>query len=210
MAMADQVLSDLRTPSNIQHSPTAVLRQSVCRRLAGYDDINDAERLCVDPVMRQVVSGRAANRRAASTSQMARFETKVLTQPQNLKTLTALPGQWLDCVRQTRQIKKLVLDLDSSVSETHGRQEGSPYNGYLRCECGHHVFCFNQDADVQAALLHHGNVAGFHDWRLVLVPVIGRYRALNIAKLLRADAAFAIPQLYELLEAEGYRYVIRL
>ena len=106
-----------------------MLRQSVCRRLAGYDDINDAERLSVDPVMRQMVSGRAANRRVASTSQMARFETKILTQPQNLKTLTALPGQWIDCVRQTRQIKKLVLDLDSSVSETHGRQEGSPYNG---------------------------------------------------------------------------------
>ena len=72
------------------------------------------------------------------------------------------------------------------------------------------MFCFNQDADVQAALLHHGNVAGFHDWRLVLVPVIGRYRALNIAKLLRADAAFAIPERYELLEADSYRCVIRL
>ena len=63
---------------------------------------------------------------------------------------------------------------------------------------------------MQAALLCHGNVAGFHDWRLVLVPVIGRYRALNIAKLLRADAAFAIPELYESLEAKVCRYAICL
>ena len=53
-----------------------MLRQSVCRRLTGYDDINDAERLSIDPVMRQVVSGRAANRRAASTSQMAASRRK--------------------------------------------------------------------------------------------------------------------------------------
>ena len=72
------------------------------------------------------------------------------------------------------------------------------------------MFCFNQDGDVEAALLRNGNVASAHDWRLVLVPVIDRYRDLDIAKLFRGDAAFAIPELYELLEAEGYRYAIRL
>ena len=79
---------------------TAVLRQSVCRRLAGYDDINDAERLSVDPVMRQVVSGRAANRRAASTSEMACFETELLVQQQDLSALMALPGRGIDTCAQ--------------------------------------------------------------------------------------------------------------
>ena len=54
---------------------------------------NDAERLCVDPAMRQVVGDRAANRNAGSTSQMGRFETEILTQPDNLKVLMRLPGQ---------------------------------------------------------------------------------------------------------------------
>ena len=43
---------------NIQHSRTALLRQPIYSRLAGYEDVNDADRLGVDPVMRQVVGGR--------------------------------------------------------------------------------------------------------------------------------------------------------
>jgi len=48
--------------------------QSVFSRLAGYEDTNDAERLSVDPAMRQVVGGRAVDHKAASTSQMGRCE----------------------------------------------------------------------------------------------------------------------------------------
>ena len=91
--MVDQVLTDLRTGSNIQHNLTALLRQSIYSRLAGYDDTNDADRLSIDPVMRQVVGGRAVNRRAASTSQIGRFETELLTPPQNLSVLMALSGK---------------------------------------------------------------------------------------------------------------------
>ena len=54
-------LFDFRTGSNICHSMTALLRQSIYSRLAGYEDVNDAERLSVDPVMRHIVGGRAAD-----------------------------------------------------------------------------------------------------------------------------------------------------
>ncbi len=46
--------------------------------LHGYEDVNDAERLALDPVMRQIVGGRAVDEQAASASQMGRFETEVL------------------------------------------------------------------------------------------------------------------------------------
>ena len=53
-------------------------RQSVFGRLGGYDDVNDADRLSLDPVMRWIVGGHAVTKQAASSSQMGRFETEVL------------------------------------------------------------------------------------------------------------------------------------
>ena len=55
-----------------------LLRQSVYGRLAGYEDVNDADRLGRDPAMRWIVGGRAVERGGASTSQMGRFETELL------------------------------------------------------------------------------------------------------------------------------------
>jgi hypothetical protein len=100
--------------------------------------------------------------------------------------------------------------MDSSVSETYGDQEGTAYNGHFTCECYHPLFLFNQDGDVEYAKLRPGNVASADDWCSVLVPVFERYRDLDAPRFFRADAAFAMPDLYELLEAEGYRYAIRL
>ena len=84
------------------------------------------------------------------------------------------------------------------------------HNGSFRCEGYHRIFCFNQDGEVQAALLRHGNMVSSHDWRKVLVDVIHRYRALDIAKSFRVDGACAISERYELLKADSYRYAIRL
>jgi len=203
-------LFDFRTGRNICHSMSALLRQPIYSRLAGYEDTNDAERLSIDPVMRYVVGGRAADRTAASTSQVSRFETDVLTHPDNLDALMAMSGQWIDRLCLRRPTKKLILDMDSSVSETYGEQEGAAYNGHFGCMCYHPLFIFNQDGGVERGILRHGNVHSADDWQALLGPVVKRYENDPIPKFFRGDAAFAQPEKYHYLESNHYGYAIRL
>ena len=160
--------------------------------------------------MRHVVGGRAKTNRAASTSQMGLYETEVLTQPKNLAALMDLSGRWIDTVHRRKPTREIILDLDSSVSETYGEQEGSAYNGHFACTCYHPLFCFNQFGDLERALLREGNVSSGDNWRSVLQPIVARQHDLDIRRFFRGDAAFARPELYEYLEAEGYLYAIRL
>ena len=141
---------------------------------------------------------------------MGRFETEVLTDPEHVDALADLSGKWVDRVWERKPIREFILDLDSSVSETYGSQEGTAYNGHFGCTCYHPLFCFNQFGDLERTMLRRSNHASTKFWRRVLLPVIERYRHLDIPKFFRGDAAFANPALYRLLEEEGYRYVIRL
>jgi hypothetical protein len=210
--MADDLFRDSRLGSNKQHRLLPLLRQSIYSRLAGYEDVNDAERLAVDPAMRHVVGGRAAqaDKEAASTSGVGRFETETLSTKSNLTALMNLSGEWIDKVHRCKPLKQLILDLGSTVSETYGQQWGTAYNGHFACTCYHPLFLFNQFGDLERAMLRRGNHHSAKFWRRVLLPVIERYRGFNIPKFFRGDAAFANPALYRLLEEEDYRFASRL
>lgn len=87
--LAGGMLQDRRLGRNGWHALVGMLRRSVFGRLAGYEDVNDAERLARDPAMRWLVGGKAVHKGAASSSQMGRFETEVLTADRNLSALAA-------------------------------------------------------------------------------------------------------------------------
>ena len=174
-AMGGDLLRDWRTGKNSKHTLVALLRHSLFSRLAGYEDTNDAERLSVDPAMRHVVGGRARERSAASTSEMTRLETALLTQSENLPVLADLSGEWIDPLRERRPMQELVLDMDSSVSETYRQQEGTAYDGHFGCTRYHPLFCFNQFGDVEDSQLRSWNVHSAKDWRTVLEPIVARY-----------------------------------
>ncbi len=97
-ALASEVLADGRTGKNGWHGLIGLLRQSVYGRLAGYEDVNDADRLGRDPAMRWIVGGKAVERGGASTSRMGRFETELLATDDSLAVLADLSGIWIDRV----------------------------------------------------------------------------------------------------------------
>ena len=209
-ALAGPMLYESRRGKNTRHMLVGLLRQSLFGRLAGYEDVNDAERLARDPAMRWIVGGDAVARQAASASQIGRFETEWLASDNNFAALTDLSGRWIDRIHDRRPPKAIVLDMDSSVSPTYGEQEGTAYNGHFGCTCYHPLFVFNQFGDLERCSLRSGNVHSADGWHDVLEPVIARYRKRNMRRYFRADAAFANPEVYEFLEAEGYKYAIRL
>jgi hypothetical protein len=101
-ACGSAVPADARTGKNGRHALVGLLRQSVFGRLAGYEDVNDAERLCRDSAMRWIVGNRAPQGAAASAGEMGRFETEWLTRPENLAALSDLSGHWIDRVHRRR------------------------------------------------------------------------------------------------------------
>jgi Transposase DDE domain group 1 len=209
-ALAGKMLADARTGRNGRHALVGMLRQSVFGRLAGYEDVNDAQRLRHDPAMRWIVGGKAASGIAASASQMGRFETRWLAAEKNLSALAYLSGKWIDRVHGRHPPKGILLDMDSSVSPTHGEQENSVWNGHYDCTCYHPLFVFNQFGDLERCALRPGNVHSADGWEAVLKPVVARYRNMVSRIYFRADAGFANPDVYEYLEAEKIKYAVRL
>ena len=80
----------------------------------------------------------------------------------------------------------------------------------IGCTCYHPLFVFNQFGDLERCALRPGNVHSAHEWRDMLDPVVARYRNKTPRRYFRGDAAFASPEVYEFLEAEGFKYAIRL
>src|SRR5258708_299430 len=185
-----------------------MFRQSIYSRLAGYEDTNDAERLAEDPTFRMLASRERRETSVALTSTLHWFETEVLAEERNYQGLARLNTELVQ--PEATGTRRVTLDIDSSESPVHGAQEQSAYNGHFESVCYHPLFVLNQDGDCVAATLRPGNVHSADGWDKVLLPVIDRYRTRGQTLVVRADAAFALPTLYEALERRGVAYAIRL
>jgi hypothetical protein len=88
--LIDRHLVDRRHGKNTQFALADLLRQSVYSRLAGYEDVNDAERLSQDPTFRLIGSEKTWERGAALTSRLQSFETEMLAEEENFAGLARI------------------------------------------------------------------------------------------------------------------------
>jgi len=187
-----------------------LLRQSVYSRLAGYEDVNDAERLSQDPAFRLIGSEKIWERGAALTSRLQSFETELLTQDENLAGLAAINRELIANAEAVDAPHRVVLDMDSTEIPVYGQQEQSAYNGHFESTCYHPLLLFSREGDCLAVKLRPGNVHSAEDWGELLIPEIERQQMLGKEVVFRADAAFAKPEIYDALEQRGVKYAIRI
>jgi len=205
-----QYLTDSRRGKNTQFPFADLLRQSVYSRLAGYEDVNDAERLAQDPTFRLIGSEKIWERGAALTSRLQSFETELLTQEENLAGLAAINRALIARAEEIDSPERVVLDMDSTEIPVYGEQEQSAYNGHFESTCYHPLLLFNREGDCLAAQLRAGNVHSAEGWEQLLLPEIERQQRMGKEVAFRADAAFAKPEIYEVLEEHAVKYAIRI
>src|SRR5713226_6623191 len=208
-ALIERHLADARG-KNTQLPLADLVRQSVYSRLAGYEDVNDAERLSQDPAFRLIGSEKVLERGAALTSRLQSFETELLTQAENLAGLAVLNRELVAKGETIASRRRVVLDMDSTEIPVYGQQENSAYNGHFESTCYHPLLLFNGEGDCLAVKLRPGNVHSADGWKDMLLPEIERQHRLGKEVVFRADAAFAKPEIYEALEERGVKYAIRI
>ncbi|MGC9971547.1 MAG: IS1380 family transposase [Bryobacteraceae bacterium] len=205
-----QRLTDSRKGKNTQLPLADLLRQSVYSRMAGYEDVNDAERLSQDPTFRLIGSEKIWERGAALTSRLQTFETEMLAEEENFGSMARINRELIAKAEALDSPQRVVLDMDSTEIPVYGQQENSAYNGHFESTCYHPLLLFNREGDCLAAKLRPGNVHSADDWQELLLPEIERQQKLGKEVVFRADAAFAKPEIYEALEQRGAKYAIRI
>jgi Transposase DDE domain group 1 len=209
-ALIERDLTDTRRGRNTQLPLADLVRQSVYRRLAGYKDVNDAERVSADPTFRLIGSEKIWERGAALTSRWHAFETALLAEAANLAGLAAINRELIGKAEAIESPRRVVLDMDRTEIPVYGKQEHCAYNGYFESTCDHPLLLCNREGDCLAAKLRPGNVHSAEGWEALLLPEIERQQTNGKEVALRADAAFAKPELYEALEPRGVQYAIRI
>ena len=150
-----QHLRDPRRGKNTQLPLADLLRQSVYGRLAGYEDVNDAERLSQDPTFRLIGSEKIfrlrtrdrGERGAALTSRLQSFETEMLAEEQNFAGLARINRELIGRAEAVNAPWRVVLDMDSTEIPVYGQQEQSAYNGHFESTCYHPLLLFNREGE---------------------------------------------------------------
>jgi DDE family transposase len=142
-------LTDSRRGKNTQFPFADLLRQSVYSRLAGYEDLNDAERLSQDPTFRLIGSEKNWDRGAALTSRLQTFETEMLAEEENFAGLGRLNRALIGRAEAMDSGYRTILDMDSTEVPVYGEQERSAYNGYFESTCFHPLLLRDQSDPAQ-------------------------------------------------------------
>ena len=211
---------DERRAHLIEHEVVTLVGQRVFAIALGYEDLNDHDQLCHDPMM-AVLAGKLEARRedcapVAGKSTLNRLERskleptryhKVSHNPIAIKRL--LVDLFLEAHK--RAPDEIILDLDATDDPVHGNQEGRFFHGYYDCYCylPLYIFCGRH---LLAAKLRRASVDAADGAVEEVARIVGQIRSRwpEVRIVLRADSGFARDELMAWCEANSVHFVFGL
>lgn len=206
----DKHISQFETDENDilrRHKDCQNLAQLVYQILAGYFNDNDADELTNEPVFKSILCKDAL----ASQPTLSRFWNRMGTD--TIKQLEDIIHQMRSSAYKIQMPKQVLLDLDSTLLNTYGKQEGQGFNYHYQAHGYHPLLCYDGlTGDLLKADLRDGTAYSSTGVVHFMQPLLDEYltKYPKIQLFLRGDSGFATPDLYKQCESNGVSYAIRL
>jgi hypothetical protein len=204
-------ITDRRDNRYTDHNLETLLRQRTYQIVAGYEDCNDANVVRKDPALKTACGRKLSDEDLGSQPTLSRLENAITR-----NDLYRIGEYFVDLYirrKRKRKPKRIILDLDGTDDPTYGDQQLTFFHGYYDQYMYHPLVIY--DADTGAlitAALRAGNRHASYGAVSILKRIIPKLKEAfpKTEIIIRGDAGFAIPELYEYCEEEGLKYVIGL
>ena len=189
------------------HTDQKNLLQMIYMIIAGYFEDDTSDELTNDPVFKSVLEKDTL----ASQPTVSRFFNRM--DEDTLNQLLMIGRILRKRVYRIQMPQAVILDLDSTLLDAYGKQEGRAFNFHYQSNGYHPLVCYDgMTGDLVKIQLRDGteySSTGVVDFlQPILDEYLNDYPAVRI--LLRGDSGFATPDLYKQCEENGTSYVIRL
>ena len=214
LARLSKCFLDGRDPLLVKHSMVEMVSQRVYGLALGYEDLNDHEQLRHDPLLRVLSGKQEMEEPLAGKSTLNRLELGDGT-PNRYKKISysneAIDSLLVDVFVEAfeKAPEEIVLDVDTTDVELHGRQEGRFFHGYydeycylpLYIFCGEHVLCVRlRQANIDAS------AGSLCEIQRVVKQIRTHWPEVRI--ILRADSGFCRDELMHWSEQEQSVYYV--
>jgi hypothetical protein len=227
--LAEQFV-DYRNPELIEHTVRELVGQRVLALALGYEDLNDHDRLRLDPLLAAAVGKldpSGANRvkaqdrgkALASSSTLNRLELTPLDADRGsrYKKIAADFGG-IDALMVSRAVEshseapaQIWLDLDATDDPLHGTQEGRFFHGYYGHYCDLPLYIFWGE-ELVCARLRPSNIDASAGSVEELERIVGqiRQRWPEVQIIIRGDSGFCREEIMAWCEANHVDFVLGL
>jgi len=190
-----------------KHTDPDNLMQMIYQIIAAYFEDDCADELICDPVLTAILG----KEKLASQPTLSRFWNRM--DEDTLSQLEAITARMRELIYSVQLPEHMLFDLDSTLLNTYGTQEGEGFNFHYQAHGYHPLLCYDGlTGDLLKAELRDGTKYCSNDADRFMIPLLTEYRTKYPAMplYLRGDSGFAAPEIYEACEENDCKYAIRL